>query len=82
METPNPEARLEELRAEARYRRERLGLYKARMYGGRAGSQFKLRELERASEGAAARLRRAGEMSSPGAQPDSGEPATRASTLV
>jgi hypothetical protein len=50
---------LEWLRDEARYRRERLELYRARMYGGRAGSQAKLRELQRASDGAAARLRRA-----------------------
>jgi hypothetical protein len=49
----------ERLRDEARYRRERLDLYRARLYGGRAASQGKLRELERASEGAAARLRRA-----------------------
>jgi hypothetical protein len=49
----------ERLRDEARYRRERLDLYRARMYGGRAGSQAKLRELQRASDGAAARLRRA-----------------------
>ena len=47
------------LRDEARYRRERLDLYRARLYGGRASSQRKLRELERASEGAAARLSRA-----------------------
>jgi hypothetical protein len=49
----------ERLRDEARYRRERLELYRARLYGGRAASQTKLRELERASDGAAARLRRA-----------------------
>jgi hypothetical protein len=49
----------ERLRDEARYRRERLELYRARLYGGRAASQGKLRELERASDGAAARLRRA-----------------------
>ena len=49
----------ERLRNEARYRRERLELYRARLYGGRAASQGKLRELERASDGAAARLRRA-----------------------
>ena len=46
------------LREEARYRRERLELYKARLYAGRARSQDKLRELQRASDGAAARLRR------------------------
>jgi hypothetical protein len=50
----------EELRNEARYRRERLELYRARLYGGRAVSQSKLRELQRASDGAAARLERAG----------------------
>ena len=49
----------ERLRDEARYRRERLELYRARLYGGRAASQSKLRELQRASDGAAARLRRA-----------------------
>ena len=51
--------RLDELREEARYRRERLELYRARMYGGRARSDHRLREYERASEGASARLRRA-----------------------
>jgi hypothetical protein len=50
---------IERLRDEARYRRERLELYRARLYGGRAASQAKLRELERACEAAAARLRRA-----------------------
>jgi hypothetical protein len=49
----------ERLRDEARYRRERLDLYQARLYGGRVASQGKLRELHRASDGAAARLRRA-----------------------
>jgi hypothetical protein len=49
----------ERLRDEARYRRERLELYRARLYGGRAASQDKLRELQRASDGAAARHRRA-----------------------
>jgi hypothetical protein len=49
----------EQLRDEARYRGERLELYRARLYSGRAVGQGKLRELERASEGAAARLERA-----------------------
>jgi hypothetical protein len=49
----------ERLRDEARYRRERLELYQARLYGGRAASQSKLRDYQRASDGAAARLRRA-----------------------
>jgi hypothetical protein len=48
-----------ELRMEARYRRERLARYKARMYGGRRGSAFKLRELERGRDRAEARLRQA-----------------------
>ena len=50
---------LERLRDEARYRRERLELYRARLYSGRAVSQVKLRELQRAFDGADARLRRA-----------------------
>jgi hypothetical protein len=58
----------ERLRDEARYRRERLDLYRARMYGGRAGSHAKLRELQRASDGAAARLRRA-EAAAPPSRP-------------
>jgi hypothetical protein len=52
-------ARIEDLRAEARYRRERLDLYRAKMYGQRATSLTRLRELERAQAGAEARLRRA-----------------------
>jgi hypothetical protein len=52
-------ARLEQLRAEARYRRERRDLYKARAYGGRPTSAAKLRELERAATDAAERLARA-----------------------
>ena len=51
--------RLDELREEARYRRERLELYRAKMYGGRAHNESRLSEYERAYEGAAARLRRA-----------------------
>ena len=51
--------RIEELRAEAAYRRDRLALYKARQYRGRAFDGARLRELERSAEGADARLRRA-----------------------
>jgi hypothetical protein len=51
--------RIEELRDEARYRRERLELYRARLYGGRSPNMSRLRELERSSEGASARLSRA-----------------------
>jgi hypothetical protein len=60
----------EQLREEARYRRERLALYRARLYAGRATSQNKLRELQRSSDGAAARLRRA----------QGGAPSTRPTT--
>jgi hypothetical protein len=56
--------RLADLRAEARYRRERLGLYQARLYGGRPLDERKLRELQRASDGAAARVRQAEERGS------------------
>jgi hypothetical protein len=50
--------RLDDLRADARYSSERLRLYRARLYSGRPVSLRKMRELERASEGAAARLQR------------------------
>lgn len=43
--TPHEPARLVDLQAEARYRRERLALYKACRYAGRARGQRKLREL-------------------------------------
>jgi hypothetical protein len=49
-------AQLEDLRAEARYRRERHDLYKAKMYGGRPTRPARVRELERAYDGATARL--------------------------
>ena len=50
--------RLEQLRAEARYHRQRLDLYRARLYGGRALSTARLEEFQRAADDAAARLRR------------------------
>ncbi|MEA2420103.1 MAG: hypothetical protein QOE60_2309 [Thermoleophilaceae bacterium] len=50
--------RLEQLSAEARYHRQRLDLYRARLYSGRAVSQVRLEEFQRASDEAAARLRR------------------------
>ena len=52
-------ARIEELRAEARYHRERYELYRAKVYGPRPTSMARLRELERAHRGAEARLRHA-----------------------
>jgi hypothetical protein len=51
--------RLEQLRAEANYHRQRLDLYRARLYGGRALSMARLEEFQRASDAAAARLAQA-----------------------
>ncbi len=45
MSSPN---RLEELRVEARYHRERRDLYRAKLHGGRPTSPARLRDLERA----------------------------------
>ena len=62
--------RLEDLREEARYRRERLELYRAKLYSGRGRSLAKLRELERASDGAAARLKQAESLAADDGRPD------------
>ena len=51
--------RIEDLQAEARYHRERYDLYRAKMYGPRLTTTARLSELERAHQGAEARLRRA-----------------------
>jgi hypothetical protein len=48
---------LEELRAEARYRRGRYDLYRAKLYAGKTTSESRLRELQRMSDGAESRLR-------------------------
>jgi hypothetical protein len=50
------EARLE---AEARYHRDRLALYRARVYNSKPTSSSRLRELERTYRAADARLRAA-----------------------
>jgi hypothetical protein len=50
---------LELLRADAEYSRSRLALYRARVLTARPSSASKLRELERAADGAAERLGRA-----------------------
>lgn len=50
------ESRLE---AEARYHRDRLALYRARVYNSKPTSLGRLRELERISHAADARLRTA-----------------------
>jgi hypothetical protein len=51
--------RIEEIRAEAKYHRERFDLYKAKNYGSRPTSEVRMRELERRSRGADSRLREA-----------------------
>jgi hypothetical protein len=67
--------RLDELRAEARYHRQRLDLYRARLYGGRALSLVPLEEFQRVSDAAAARLRQATEAASD-ARPATEDPHT------
>jgi hypothetical protein len=57
--------RIDELRVEARYHRERYDLYRAKVYGPRATSPARLRELERACEAADARLRHAEQEQAP-----------------
>jgi hypothetical protein len=51
------------LRAEARYHRERLALYRARAYGSDTTTPRRLRELERAAAQAEQRLRTLSEKS-------------------
>jgi hypothetical protein len=51
--------RIDELAAEARYARQRADLYRAKTYGARPTTPARMRELERAAEGAEERLRRA-----------------------
>jgi hypothetical protein len=50
---------LDQLRAEAAYRRQRFDLYRAKVYGPRATSSARLTELERDYERANSRLKRA-----------------------
>jgi len=50
---------LEQLRAEARYLRERRDLYRARVYGPRLARVSRLEELERQYERAESRLQQA-----------------------
>jgi hypothetical protein len=58
MQTPES-AETSRLEAEARYHRERLALYRARLLNSKSASLSRLRELERTSRGADARLRAA-----------------------
>ena len=53
---PDRAGRIEELRAAARYHRERCDLYRARMFGARPTSATRMRELERAAAQAEERL--------------------------
>ena len=57
--------RIDALKIEARYHRERYDLYRAKAYGPRATSPVRLRELERACQAAAARLRHAEQAQAP-----------------
>ncbi len=57
--TETPEPTLDQLRVEARYYRDRLALYRAKVLTGRPTTPARLRELERAAASAAARLKRA-----------------------
>jgi hypothetical protein len=52
-----PVDHLDDLRAKAKYERERYQLYKAKGYGQQPTSPARLRELQRASERAEERLR-------------------------
>ena len=51
--------RLDQLRTEAAYHRQRLDLYRAKLYGGRAVNMERLKEFQRASDNATARLEQA-----------------------
>jgi hypothetical protein len=52
-------ARIDELRAEADYHRQRLDLYRAKLYGGHPLDARRLEDFQRASDEAAARLKAA-----------------------
>ena len=55
-----PDDELEQIAAEARYHRDRLALYRARMHGAVGGTSLaRLRELERIATAARERLRHA-----------------------
>jgi len=61
--------RLDDLRVQARYWRDKHGLYRAKAYGPRPTSPARLRELERTAQAAEARLRIA-EAAESAASPD------------
>ncbi|HEX6583703.1 MAG TPA: hypothetical protein VF056_08860 [Thermoleophilaceae bacterium] len=51
--------RLDQLRTEADYHRQRLDLYRAKLYGGRAVNMERLKEFQRSADSAAERLEQA-----------------------
>jgi len=53
---PSKDTYLDDLEAQARYHRERLALYRARMQGSHPTSTLRLRELEQAASAADDRL--------------------------
>ena len=67
---------LDDLRAQAKYARERYQLYKAKSFGGRLTSPVRLRELQRSYEQAEARLHaaRTEEQRAPAAQANEEDP--------
>jgi hypothetical protein len=65
---------LDDLRAQARYARQRYDLYKARAYGQRPTSPARMRELQRACEQAEARLHAAEAQERLGGITDDGVP--------
>jgi hypothetical protein len=56
---------IEDLLAEAHHHRHRYDLYRAKMYGSWPTTRTRFRELERAVQGAEARLRRAQQQGAP-----------------
>jgi hypothetical protein len=56
---------IEDLLPEARYHSHRYDLYRAKMYGPGPTTRTRFRELERAVQGAEARLRRAQQQGAP-----------------
>ena len=61
-----PPPSINELRVEARYRRDRLALYRARALSAKPTSQERMRALERESASAELRLREALARQAPG----------------
>jgi hypothetical protein len=70
----SPSAHVEQLQAEADYRRQRLDLYRAKVSGSHPTTPERLAELQRQYDLAAARLQRAIEAERGGVSPRSEEP--------